>query len=318
MKVTAKITGAFRFLWYKIVRGMSRLDAWQRKPPAIPALSTGPAVCMNCGQSFCGNFCPRCGQSASERKFTFKNTIQKSLEVWGLGNRSLPRTLWHLIYRPGYMIGDYLSGRRMPFFPPVKMLFLITTAHVVISHFFAVHVEAPYDEVGNVHISKEELLGITDTGSHQNGEIVLDGLNYFFDCFYSVANFFDENSAFEFIFVHSIFALVTVFVFRRSSVLPRFTLSESFFSQIFIACQLLLLSMFCVIVTGIDDYGDSMYSMPLPLLFVILCYDYKQLFGFSILSTVLKTAVVFLAWFVSFVLIIAVSMILIILFRFLF
>lgn len=42
-----------------------------------------------------------------------------------MGNRSLPRTLFHLFTRPGYMIGEYLDGKRMPFFPPVKMLFVL-------------------------------------------------------------------------------------------------------------------------------------------------------------------------------------------------
>lgn len=28
------------------------------------------------------------------------------MDVWGLGGRSLPCTLWHLLLRPGYLIGD--------------------------------------------------------------------------------------------------------------------------------------------------------------------------------------------------------------------
>ena len=48
-----------------------------------------------------------------------------TLEVWGMRNRSLLRTVLHLIFRPGQMIGEYLDGKRMPFFPPVKMLFVL-------------------------------------------------------------------------------------------------------------------------------------------------------------------------------------------------
>ena len=48
-----------------------------------------------------------------------------TLEVWGMGNRSLPRTLFNLFTRPGQMIGEYLDGKRIPFFPPVKMLFVL-------------------------------------------------------------------------------------------------------------------------------------------------------------------------------------------------
>lgn len=92
---------------------------------------------MNCKTRFTGNYCPRCGQSAGVSRFTFRQAISRTLEVWGLGNRSLPRTLLHLIYRLGYMIGDYLEDRQAPFFPPIKMLFLVTTAYIVVSDLVA-------------------------------------------------------------------------------------------------------------------------------------------------------------------------------------
>ena len=82
-------------------------------------------ICPNCQTEYIGNFCPSCGQSAKMQRFTVKNALMSTLEVWGMGNRSLPRTLLHLFTRPGYMIGDYLDGKRMPFFPPVKMLFVL-------------------------------------------------------------------------------------------------------------------------------------------------------------------------------------------------
>lgn len=82
-------------------------------------------ICPNCHTEFVGNFCPSCGQSAKTQRFTVKNVLMSTLEVWGMGNRSLPRTLFHLFTRPGYMIGEYLDGKRMPFFPPVKMLFVL-------------------------------------------------------------------------------------------------------------------------------------------------------------------------------------------------
>lgn len=231
-------------------------------------------------------------------------------------NRSLLRTLWHLIYRPGYMIRDYIKGRRVPYYSPFSMLFLVATAYMMIHHFVVVDAEGVSGDIEDTHISKEEFLNVTDTASRQKAETFLDGINHFLDSLEGVIVFFDENSAFEAIFVHSIFAFITFLVFRRSSAWPRITLSESFLAQIFIASQMLLLSSLCVIATGVDDYEYSIYSMPLPLLVAVLCYDYKQLFGFSILSTVLKTAAVLLAWAISVVLIIVVTMILTVLFSF--
>ncbi|MGN0281528.1 MAG: DUF3667 domain-containing protein, partial [Prevotella sp.] len=101
-------------------------------------------ICPNCHTEFIGNFCPSCGQSAKTQRFTVKNVLMSTLEVWGMGNRSLPRTLFHLFTRPGYMIGEYLDGRRMPFFPPVKMLFVLciffALATTIVDGY---HVESP-------------------------------------------------------------------------------------------------------------------------------------------------------------------------------
>ena len=85
----------------------------------------GEAICLNCHTEYIGNYCPTCGQPASTKRFTVKNALMSTLEVWGMGNRSLPRTLFHLFTRPGQMIGEYLDGKRIPFFPPVKMLFVL-------------------------------------------------------------------------------------------------------------------------------------------------------------------------------------------------
>lgn len=308
MKVIGKMTKALRDLRQRIEDCMARFAAWQRKVPDIPALRAVRTVCKNCGHTFDGNFCPRCGQSASESKFTFKHAIQKSLEVWGLGNRSLPRTLWHLIYRPGYMIGDYLAGRRMPFFPPVKMLFLIVTAHVVVSHAVSPSQNAAKHVFDKTRIISDIDVGDTGNAAYEGKYAFVNGMNDFVDGLNGVVAFFSDNMALEAMFTHSIFALVAVWVFRRSPARPGMTLTESFFSQIFIACQLMFLSLFSIVLTGSYDYMENMYNLPLPLLLAVLCYDYKQLFGFGVLRTIWKTAVVYFMWFFSIVLLAIASM----------
>ena len=53
------------------------------------------------------------------------------LDVWGLGNRGMFRTIRDLVLRPGYMIRDYLKGMQMAYFPPFNMFFLLTDAKAV-------------------------------------------------------------------------------------------------------------------------------------------------------------------------------------------
>jgi len=54
------------------------------------------------------------------------------LDVWGVGNRGMFRTLRDLILRSGYMIRDYISGMQMAYFPPFKMYFLLLALSLVI------------------------------------------------------------------------------------------------------------------------------------------------------------------------------------------
>ena len=41
-------------------------------------------------------------------------------------------SVWQLLFRTGYFISDYISGKRQMSFPPVKMLFILAVAYAVI------------------------------------------------------------------------------------------------------------------------------------------------------------------------------------------
>ena len=98
---------------------------WQRQPHQVKQLSEEEHVCTTCETKFQGNYCPRCGQSSKLGRYSFKNAFLLFLDVWGLGNRGMFRTIRDLILRPGYMVYDYLKGMMMAYFPPFKMFFLL-------------------------------------------------------------------------------------------------------------------------------------------------------------------------------------------------
>jgi len=89
--------------------------------------------CHTCGEAYKGNYCPRCGQSFRIGRYSFKNALLLFFDVWGVGNRGMFRTLRDLILRPGYMIRDYISGMQMAYFPPFKLLFLLTALFLVVA-----------------------------------------------------------------------------------------------------------------------------------------------------------------------------------------
>ena len=69
-------------------------------------------------------------------RFSFKKALLLFLDVWGIGNRSMFRSLRDLMFRPGYMIRDYLRGMQSAYFPPFKMFFLLAALSLVIEHGF--------------------------------------------------------------------------------------------------------------------------------------------------------------------------------------
>ena len=107
---------------------------WQKRPHEVAPIDATEKECASCGTKFQGNYCPRCGQVASVGRFSFKKAFLLFLDVWGIGNRGMFRSIRDLMLRPGYMIRDYVSGHQSAYFPPFKMFFLLTTFSLLLSH----------------------------------------------------------------------------------------------------------------------------------------------------------------------------------------
>ena len=105
---------------------------WQRRPHEVAPLSEVTHECASCHTMFQGNYCPRCGQAAGVGRFSFRKALLLFLDVWGIGNRSMFRSLRDLMLRPGYMIRDYLRGMQSAYFPPFKMFFLLTAFSLIV------------------------------------------------------------------------------------------------------------------------------------------------------------------------------------------
>ena len=115
-----------------IVEKWKEFCEWQLRPYQVVEKSPELHICPTCGEEYQGNYCPRCGQSARIGRYSIKNALLLFLDVWGMGNRGMFRTLRDLILRPGYLIRDYISGMQMAYFPPFKLLFLLTALLLIV------------------------------------------------------------------------------------------------------------------------------------------------------------------------------------------
>lgn len=109
-----------------------RFRAWQKEPRRYSNQEMEEHHCSNCDHDFTGNYCPVCGQSAGDGRITWAWVRKSIMLLWGMDSHSMPYTIWQLIFRPGYLIGEYISGHRQVSYPPVKMLFLVALFYAII------------------------------------------------------------------------------------------------------------------------------------------------------------------------------------------
>lgn len=233
-----------------------RLKEWQLQPTDYEE-SHEQHHCNNCGSDFTGHFCPTCGQKWSVKAVTWDSLRQGVMDIWGMGTRSLPYTLWQLIWRPGYLIGDYINGKRQVSFPPVKLLVLVSLVAVLAENYLNIDV-----------IGKDE--GITFFNDGENG--IDKWLSAHYDW------------AILFFFMTMLFP--TYIVFRYSPRNMLHTLPQGFFIQVFQAIQFLCITLFVAILKKIFALSEGIEGIGiLVTLMFFLFYNYKQLFGYSIWNT---------------------------------
>ena len=119
---------------------------WQRKPHHFTDKGLSEQNCACCGHKYEGNYCPVCGQAAGDGRITWAWVRKSIMLLWGMDSHSMPYTIWQLIWRPGYLIGEYISGRRQVSYPPVKMLFIVVALYAIIKLLFGI--EPPTKSLG--------------------------------------------------------------------------------------------------------------------------------------------------------------------------
>lgn len=158
-----------------------------------------------------------------------------------MDSRSFVYTLFQLLTRPGYLVRDYISGRRQVSFPPVKMLVIVSLFTFIVESAF--------------HLDNEILTLKTNIPEIDK-----------------IIKWFNDNKSWGTLFFQAFYILPTWVVFRFAPRYPRHTLPEGFFVQVFLSTLSLLL-------TFIDYLGLSVFENIISTFFFPIAY--RQLFGYS-------------------------------------
>ena len=277
---------------------------WKLEPHQVAPLSEEQHECATCGTHYEGNYCPRCGQSARIGRYSFKKAILLFLDVWGLGNRGMFRSIRDLILRPGYMIRDYLRGMQMAYFPPFKMFFLLLALWLVVDSGLNIQFvnrekqnEQETEQIFSRFKPKVSLNATDDKADEKKNGILFtkEEKEKMFNQEYKqkegkVGDWIEQHSSLFVLAGLLLFSLPLYLLFRRSPAIPDLRLSECFVAMVYITDMILIYgiipSLLCFSVKA-EIYYDL-----LSLLLAII--PIKQLSGYSYFSTIWRLVAAFI------------------------
>lgn len=276
-----------------------RFKEWQKQPHQVKPLSEEAHECHTCGTRFEGNYCPRCGQSAMIGRYSFKKAFLLFLDVWGLGNRGMFRTIRDLILRPGYMIRDYLGGMQMAYFPPFKLFFLLVALSLLVETGMNIkginRIEEQKEQLEKTLVNTLEEKNMIDEKTvdleeAQNIEKT--------DAFFQNSSIGFQDWINNHMSIATMIALLLIsgplfLMFRRCPAIPDLRFSEFFVAMVYITNMVtiygLFVGFFCL------SFWIELY------LYILILIPLKQLTGYSYWQVIYKTLIALILFIILFV-----------------
>lgn len=237
----------------------------------------------------------------SHERITIKRAVLAFMETWGLGSRNIFYTMWHLMWRPGYMISDYLNGHRKHYLQPFFMFFVLTLILVQLA--WALKVERPKNKDVTL-MTYEVLRDHKDFLNTEQRSNILKAARWI-DV---VHDWRDENRGWD-ILIQSIGVILVTWLLWRKT--PRIGTGEWViesgeyiqgynFAEIvtviaYLLCQLQILSIIAMLLfhrLPFDHMSGLTMIVPKLILFVVLLIDFKQLFQRDWWPTAWRTIVI--------------------------
>ncbi len=122
-------------------------------------MASSPPTCSNCGTPLDGPYCSQCGQRAGTGALRIGDLASEMIGDIFTWDSRLWRTLWPLLFKPGFLTAQYIAGRRARYLPPLRLYLVISFVMFLML------------SVGNTSLTfeKEQLAGPDPTVSHDTG-----------------------------------------------------------------------------------------------------------------------------------------------------
>ena len=286
---------------HPIVVRIRAFHIWQIRGIVPPVLNDKPCTCKNCRETFTGNFCPRCGQSRYTPRYVLKGIVGNRI------NYTLPLAMVFLM-TAFYMLTAQLivpeirekkeeetsKPNEMPLTKteglqqtilrleqekaetddPIEQKSLGITIQNMEKALAEVQRQ---DSIAGTPQSDNELDDILSIPFLKKAEAAIESVPFLSNVWSLMRKWGHGNKAFHILLTLPLLAIATRWAFYRRKKPDTFNLMEHIFIQAYIATQILLISTLVVPFNG-TAHVDDLYEVPFWFIFLLFCWDYRQLY----------------------------------------
>lgn len=234
--------------------------------------------CQNCQQKLTENdqFCSHCGQKVIKERLTIRQLLTDLLQIITNLERGLLFTVKEMALRPFKVIDEFISGRTQPYYGPLRFVVLWVTISVV------------------VNIS----LGLYDQQQETiSGFIIPEGEQDVMARQQDISNFFKKYANVIPLLIIPFTSLISSWLMKKR----KLNYAEHLVMNAYIAGFTSILGVLYLLffwLMSIPVFQGLMFTTLIN--YAYYCWAYKKLFGYRLLPTMARTALILFFGFVSF------------------
>lgn len=300
---------------YKVVKWYRNSKAWnlhlnrrlEQYKPTPKSVDQNERDCINCGHHYSGRICPQCGQAGTWTHYTWKQIILNFLDIWGMGNRPMFRTLGELFWRPGYMIRDYLNGHRQFYFPPFKLVAVLVVLLLFVGWLTGTHALSPvgiaYEITGfNGADDLEQIKSFIQSQFESSNISISSSLIPIINTISWIVWLISKNMLYEWLFIGAILVICVWIAFIKVN---KYNFVETYIFLTYVLALFLICLVPGVLLYRLNQSLDTVIPfldkctgiillIYIPAVCFLLVLVFKQFFGLSWWSTILHLFVTLL------------------------
>lgn len=293
---------------YKVVKSYRNSKAWnlhlnrrlEQYRPTPKTIDQTERDCINCGHHYSGRVCPQCGQVGTWTHYTWKQIILNFLDIWGMGNRPMFRTLGELFWRPGYMIRDYLNGHRQFYFPPFRLVAVLVVLLIFVGWLTGTHALSPvglaYEITGfNGANDLEQIKSYIQSQFESSNISISSSVIPIINTVSWIVWLISKNMLYEWLFIGAILVICIWIAFIKVN---KYNFVETYIFLTYVLALFLICLMPFILLYRINHSlvtvspflrkcTATILLIYIPVVCCLLVLAFKQFFGLSWMSTIL-------------------------------